>query len=51
LFFEEQTADSLAETLKNFDPEKFRLAAISKSAQKFATKNFSTNLQNFIDKL
>jgi glycosyltransferase involved in cell wall biosynthesis len=51
LFFEEQTVESLAEALKNFDPSKFNAKSISKSAEKFATENFSKNLQDFIDKL
>jgi glycosyltransferase involved in cell wall biosynthesis len=51
LFFEEQTADSLAKTLKNFDSSKFKSQEISKSAAKFSTQNFTKNLQAFIEKL
>jgi glycosyltransferase involved in cell wall biosynthesis len=50
-FFEDQTAESLAEALKNFDPEKFIPNKISKSAEKFSKENFTKNLQDYINKL
>ena len=40
-FFEKQTVDSLATVLKNFKSEKYDARVISKSAEKFNTKNLS----------
>jgi glycosyltransferase involved in cell wall biosynthesis len=51
LFFGEQTAESLAETLTNFDPGKFKAAEISKSADKFSDKVFIENIKNYLEKL
>jgi glycosyltransferase involved in cell wall biosynthesis len=50
-FFEDQTAESLAEALKNFDPSKFNNNNIAKSAEKFSKENFTKNLQDYINKL
>jgi glycosyltransferase involved in cell wall biosynthesis len=51
LFFEEQTAESLAEALKKFNSSKFNHQEISKSTNKFSTRNFVKNFQIFIDQI
>jgi glycosyltransferase involved in cell wall biosynthesis len=51
LFFEEQTADSLTEALKKFDPSKFNPQEISKAAMKFSEKAFVKNMQSYISKV
>jgi glycosyltransferase involved in cell wall biosynthesis len=50
MFFKEQTADSLAEVIKKFDSGKFNSAAISKSALKFSSNNFTKNMRAYIKK-
>jgi glycosyltransferase involved in cell wall biosynthesis len=48
IFFEEQTAESLAEAIRNFDPAKFNSQQISKTTTKFSPEIFTKSFQNFI---
>ena len=49
LFFDEQTASSLANAIKKFDREKFSSEKISASALPFDTEIFKTKIKEFID--
>lgn len=49
VFFTEQTAESLAETLKTFDPKQFNPADIKRHVQKFSPKEFQKNFQKAVD--
>jgi glycosyltransferase involved in cell wall biosynthesis len=49
LFFDEPTVNSLAEAIKTFNPSKFNSNTITKSTTKFSSKNFSINIQKYID--
>jgi glycosyltransferase involved in cell wall biosynthesis len=51
LFFEEQSVESLCETIKKFDSRKFKPEEITKSTTKFSAKNFAKNFQDYIVKL
>ncbi len=48
-FFNGQTVESLVEALKNFKPNAYDHKDISKFADKFSTKNFLTNIEEFIE--
>jgi glycosyltransferase involved in cell wall biosynthesis len=50
-FFSEQTAESLASTLKNFTPENYSNAQIQSSAQQFSSKVFSEKIRGYISKI
>ena len=50
LFFEEQTADSIVETLQKFDASKFDPAKIRLQAEKFSKDKFKENFLKAIDK-
>jgi glycosyltransferase involved in cell wall biosynthesis len=47
-FFNEQTAESLAKTLSNFDPDKFNNSGIKKSAVKFSAVSFHSKFKDFV---
>lgn len=49
LFFEEQTADSLAKVLKSFRPSQFDHEAIRKHAQQFRPEAFRQKMLRFIN--
>lgn len=49
LFFKEQTVDSLAQTLRNFDPYRFNPTEIHNHAQQFSTPHHLTKLQKFLE--
>jgi glycosyltransferase involved in cell wall biosynthesis len=49
--FEGQTVKSLAGTIKNFEPEKFRTEEIVKQANKFKPEVFQTKLRKLIDRV
>jgi glycosyltransferase involved in cell wall biosynthesis len=51
LLFENQTIDSLAETLKKLDSSKFSAATITKSTTKFSVGNFTNNIRAYIKSL
>jgi hypothetical protein len=48
LFFREQTAESLAETVARFDDGDFDGAAIRRHAQSFDKETFKNRLQVFV---
>ncbi|MDB5166502.1 MAG: putative glycosyltransferase, partial [Candidatus Saccharibacteria bacterium] len=50
-FFEEQTVDSLAETLSNFKPEHYDQVAVRQSAERFSVDAFRTNVRQFVARL
>jgi glycosyltransferase involved in cell wall biosynthesis len=47
-FFSQQTTESLAKTLSNFDPEKFNNSTIKKAAAKFSAGAFRHKMAKFI---
>lgn len=47
-FFEKQTSEALAETLKNFDPNKYNPSIISAHAEQFSVKVFQKNIADFV---
>jgi glycosyltransferase involved in cell wall biosynthesis len=47
-FFDEQTPDSLMETLRNFDASKYHSTAIRQAAEKYSVDNFRKNLLKVI---
>ncbi|HSW80552.1 MAG TPA: glycosyltransferase [Candidatus Saccharimonadales bacterium] len=49
-FFEPQTVEALANTLKNFDPKKYKESEIKESAKKFSTENFQKQMTEFLEK-
>ena len=49
-FFEQQTVESLVETLPIFNSSKFDSAIVSKQAYKYRPEAFRTNLQTLLDK-
>lgn len=51
VFFESQTADSLKEVLKNFDPKKFDPLICKANAQKFSKENFIQNFKQTVTSL
>jgi glycosyltransferase involved in cell wall biosynthesis len=51
MFFEEQTASSLAEVIKKFSSLKFNHEEISKSTNKFSENNFAANFRKYLEKL
>ena len=55
LFFEEQSVDSLAQTLKNFEAKSVNSflspQEISATATKFSTENFHRKIRQFIEKV
>lgn len=50
-FFDEQTVESLAQTLTNFDSKKFKATDIQKAAAEFGTLKFTANLRALIQKI
>ena len=48
-FFNEQTVDSLAEALNNFDRAKFSPEIIKQHAEKFSVANFKKEITKYID--
>ena len=48
-FFYSQTAENLAQTIKNFKPEKYDPEAIRNHAAKFDIKIFENKITNFIN--
>lgn len=48
-FFSEQTAESLIEVIKVFDPEKYKLSELQSQAEKFSNENFQENFQQQIE--
>ncbi len=48
MFFKEQTAESLIETLKKFKPENFDSEIIRKEAEKFDQDRFIKNIEEYI---
>jgi glycosyltransferase involved in cell wall biosynthesis len=48
LFFEEQTVNSLTETLEKFDSSNFSSTAISKYSNKFSQQNFIDNIKKVL---
>jgi glycosyltransferase involved in cell wall biosynthesis len=51
LFFEEQTAQSLAKVLQDFDTHKFDHREIAKFAEQFSEEHFRERISAFVDKL
>ena len=55
LFFEEQSVDSLAQTLKNFEAKSVNSflspQEISATATKFSTENFHRKIRQFVEKV
>jgi len=49
LFFNEQTIDSLAEALKNFDKTKFNPEIIKQHAEKFSVARFKSEISEYIE--
>ncbi|MFA6995102.1 MAG: glycosyltransferase [Patescibacteria group bacterium] len=49
LFFDEATAESLANVIRNFRSEAFNSEEISRHAANFSVDNFKTSLQDFIN--
>jgi UDP-glucose 4-epimerase len=47
-FFEEQTVESLCEAIKKFNPSRFSSNSINKSVNKFSTRSFTENFQEYI---
>lgn len=47
-FFEEQTAESLAEALRAFDSKKYNAGDIKKAAQNFSLDNFRKSFHKFV---
>lgn len=50
-FFAKQTAPSLTQTLREFDPASYDHQKISQSVERFSATNFQTSLRNFLAKL
>jgi glycosyltransferase involved in cell wall biosynthesis len=50
LFFEQQTADSLIQAIKQFDASKFKQTDLLAKAQEFSYQNFSKKLLDFVSK-
>jgi glycosyltransferase involved in cell wall biosynthesis len=50
-FFEEQTVESLVNTLRTFDPSKYEHAAIRKHAQQFSDEEFRRKMREFLANL
>lgn len=48
-FFEQQTAESLAQALQSFDPNKFNAREVSRSAEQFAPEQFAKKMRTFIE--
>lgn len=48
LFFKDQTAAGLADTLKKFNPEAFNNQRVAKTAAKFSCQNFNDKMAKFI---
>lgn len=51
LFFEEQTAESLAKAVKSYSPANFNSKTVSASAEKFSSANFQARLGDFIKEI
>ena len=51
LFFEEQTAESLAKAMQEFSKLSFNHSRIAEQAEQFSTANFRTNVQPFLKSL
>lgn len=49
LFFDDQTADSIAKAIRKFNKQKFNAKTVSKTAQKFSDAEFKSQLKGFID--
>jgi glycosyltransferase involved in cell wall biosynthesis len=50
-FFKQQTVESLAEAMQEFNPKKYSEKAIQQSAEKFSTSAFQTSFKDFISSL
>ncbi len=50
-FFTEQTADSLSDALKKFEPTSYTAAKIQTAARQFSTEQFTTKLLSYISDL
>ena len=50
IFFEKQTAKSLAEAILKFEKMKFNRGKVVKSVEKFAESRFDTEVRNFVKK-
>jgi glycosyltransferase involved in cell wall biosynthesis len=50
-FFEEQTIESLAATLKNFDPKKYDSTELKSFAQQFSAENFTNHIYSYLKKI
>lgn len=48
MFFDQQSIESLADTLQKFNPTKFDDEVIAKQAQNFSTQNFQNNFAAFL---
>lgn len=48
IFFEHQTAESLAEALRSFKPNRFNPTDISAEVRKFSPQNFQKNVKKFV---
>lgn len=49
VFFDEQTVNSLCDTLKNFDASQFKTKEIINFAENFSEENFRQNIKDFVD--
>jgi glycosyltransferase involved in cell wall biosynthesis len=49
LFFEKQTADSLAKALDDFSSHKFSSGIVMRSAQEFSAEKFHIEIKQFMD--
>ncbi|MGH7250109.1 MAG: glycosyltransferase, partial [Minisyncoccia bacterium] len=50
-FFKQQSAESLAEVLKNFKPEQYYSGKITAQAERFSQEKFHKNIKEFISNL
>ena len=50
IFFNEQTADSLAQAINNFDKTKFNPEVIKQQAEQFSVERFKKQIKEFVDK-
>lgn len=50
VFFNEQTADSLAQAINNFDASKFNPEIIKQRAERFSVERFKKKIKEFVDK-
>ncbi len=50
-FFLKQTPESLIETIKNFDPERYKFEDLRSQAEEFSNEVFAKNFKSTIDKM